>query len=173
MRSLEWPQHLCFPEQDPQPSRGFSKICNWQSLKRTCESRAWWPGLATIEVLILAKSFFCDLVIIESDNFEMVKTNGSPKWGVATIVEDIMRLKRSFPFYEAFWSPREANSAANDMTKTYIQGIAWLGVKMEQNLPMGWVLRNPILVSALVRDAPRNLVDSLPNQWTAASLCWI
>ena len=79
-------------------------------------------AMAIREDLILARSCFCNALLLESSCREVVEAcrNGSLNSNIAVLVTDILRLRASFDRCGFLWTTRKANSATHEVARVIL-----------------------------------------------------
>ena len=135
----------------------YGRLITGKAFKIHTSSSLAAEALAIREGLILAKSCFCEDVLIESDCLRIIEACRKqcliPE--VATIIADIGRLKTSFVSCGLLWTRRDVNLAAHEVASLSLFG----------NLPNNWCLRfPPSLKKALSKDSRCPACVVLPQQ---------
>ena len=76
------------------------------------------------EGLILARSCYCDRILIESDCSPLIDAcrNAWTPPDIAVIAEDVVRLKNLFHHCGLLWTSRETNDAAHWVAQAALSG---------------------------------------------------
>ena len=113
------------------------------SRKLPCSSSGLAEALAIREGLLLAGSCFCEKIILESDNLELIEAcrSGTFLTDEAVVIEDTLELKKNFSDCALVWAPREANRPADHVAKLALAG----------SLPDNWVLCKPYSLASSLR----------------------
>lgn len=126
-------------------SNGF--MVTGSALRIPCYSSRLAEALAIREGLQLARSCFCEEIILESDNLELVEAcrSGVLLTDEAVVIGDILEMKKAFSVCAFVWAPRLANQPADLVGKLLLAGT----------LPIDWVWHKPqSLASLLSKDSP-------------------